>query len=220
MVYKPKKWLTYFRVICLLSVCILINGITFKYEKENIIIKNENLSKNVEKNLINTETIAELEEKPVEVEIVEEPINIIEEIPSKYLSVPDKGFNVTTNNRVYSLEYSDFVLFASVVASEANKNSIDDVLAVASVILNRADSKGISPIDVVTAPGQFSGYLGDYYLRYIAEDGNLRNVSQDFIDTMHAALEGTRNNSYYSFRSWSTTSYSENFIVEYGNRYN
>ena len=156
--------------------------------------------------------------KIAEKEIIEEEkINVYID---KYISDPSKGFNVTEGNNTYSLTNEEIVLLSAVIASEANRNSIDDTLAVASVILNRADLKGISPIDVITAPGQFSGSLGDYYLRYIDENGSLKNVSDAFINTVYDSLNGVRNNMYYSFRSWSTTGYSDNYIVEYGNRYN
>ena len=209
-VYKPKKWLTGFRFICLLGVCVLINAVTLDYEKELYQINNQNLTKNVKQVVIEDEKVIVEEAK---VEIIEE------EIPSKYLSNAAIGFVVSSGNQTYSLSYEDFVLLSAVIASEANRSSIDDTLAVASVILNRADIKGISPVAVVTAPGQFSGYLGDYYLRYIDENGNLRNVTDAFIDTIHDALNGTRNNKYYSFNSWGTSGYSENYIAEGGNRY-
>lgn len=214
MVYKPKKWLTYFRFICLVCVCILINGMTIKYEKQSIRAMNENLSKNIEKKLVLNE------EEPI-ANLEEEQLNVQEAIlNSKYISIPEKGFTVTTDNRKYELSYSDFVLFAAVIASEANRSSIDDTLAVTSVILNRADTRQMTPIEVITAPGQFSGYWGNYYLKYIDETGTLKNLNQEFIDTIHEAINGTRNNTYKSFRSWGTTSYGDNFIVEGGNRYN
>lgn len=218
MVYKPKSWVKFLKVFFVIYICILMNGVTFKQSKDNIIIRNENLSKNIEKIFIDENAIADLEFKePVEVEEKQEEVIVV---PSKYLSLPERGFTVTTDNRTYELSYSDFVLLAAVIASEANRNSIDDVLAVSSVILNRADTKNLNPIDVVTAPGQFSGYLVGYYLRYMDDSGNLRNVNQEFIDTVHDALAGTRNNTYYSFRSWGTSSYSDNYITENGNRYN
>lgn len=212
--YKPKRNGTFYKIICLMCICILINGITFKYEKENIITRNENLRKVNDRSYITEEFL--VEEIATKIEVAKK----LEAAPSKYRSLPEKGFNVTSGNRTYELSSSDFILLAAVLASEANKSSIDDVLAVSSVILNRADTKGISPLTVVTAPGQFSGYLDGYYLRYIDENGNLRNVNQSLIDTLNDALDGIRNNQYYSFRSWSTTGYSDNYITEYGNRYN
>lgn len=214
--YKPKRSGAFYKIICLICICILINGITFKYEKENIVTRNENLRKNIERSYITEEfLVAEIASKKVEA-----AKKASETAPDKYKSLPEKGFNVTNGHKTYELSSSDYILLAAVLASEANKSSIDDILAVSSVILNRADTKGISPVTVVTAPGQFSGYLDGYYLRYIDENGNLRNVNQALIDTLNDALGGIRNNQYYSFRSWSTTGYSQNYISEYGNRYN
>ncbi|MBQ3142398.1 MAG: cell wall hydrolase [Bacilli bacterium] len=200
MVYKPKNFVKYLKLIPLFSFIFLIQQTSMVLSSEEIKVKNENFNKIAEKEIIE-----------------EEKINVYID---KYISDPSKGFNVTEGNNTYSLTNEEIVLLSAVIASEANRNSIDDTLAVASVILNRADLKGISPIDVITAPGQFSGYLGDYYLRYIDENGSLKNVSDAFINTVYDSLNGVRNNMYYSFRSWSTTGYSDNYIVEYGNRYN
>ena len=79
-----------------------------------------------------------------------------------------------------------------------------------SVILNRADSSRYpnDPVSVVAAPYQFSCYKG----KSIVPNETVASV-------MHDALNGVRNNDYYGFRSWQTTSYSDNYIVERGNRY-
>lgn len=122
-----------------------------------------------------------------------------------YISKPALGFNVTTGNRTYSLSDSDFNIVAGVVACEANKSSKDDVLAVMSVILNRADRRGMSPVQVVSQPYQFSCY---------SHPGDPSTVASIVND----ALNGIRNNSYDSFNGW-YTSVSNNYIVEYGNRF-
>lgn len=131
--------------------------------------------------------------------------NAIVEHASGYISKPAMGFNVTTDNRTYSLSESDFNIVAGVVACEANKNSKDDVLAVISVILNRADNRGISPLDVVAQYGQFSCYF---------TPGNPSQVASIVTD----ALNGIRNNSYNSFNGWDS-GISSNYIFEGGNRY-
>lgn len=129
---------------------------------------------------------------------------------SGYISKPAFGFNVTTDNKVYELTEEQFGVLAAVVSCEANKNSKDDILAVMSVILNRADSSRYpnDPVSVVAAPYQFSCYKG----KSIVPNVTVASVMRD-------ALNGVRNNDYYGFRSWQTTSYSDNYIVEYGNRY-
>ena len=129
---------------------------------------------------------------------------------SGYVSKPALGFNVTTGNKVYELSDEEFGILAAVVSCEANKSSRDDVLAVMSVILNRADSSRYpnDPVSVVAAPYQFSCYKG----KSITPSDTVASVMRD-------ALNGVRNNSYYGFRSWQSVSYSSNYIVDGGNRY-
>lgn len=125
-----------------------------------------------------------------------------------YISKPAAGFNVTTGNRTYVLDDNQFGILASVVSCEANRSSKDDILAVMSVILNRADRNGIDPVSVVAAPYQFSCY----------KEGNSIVPSDTVAGVMRDALNGVRNNNYYSFNAWYTNR-SENYIVERGNRY-
>ena len=129
---------------------------------------------------------------------------------SGYVSKPALGFNVTTGNKVYELSDEEFGILAAVVSCEANKSSRDDVLAVMSVILNRADSSRYpnDPVSVVAAPYQFSCYKG----KSITPSDTVASVMRD-------ALNGVRHNSYYGFRSWQSVSYSSNYIVDGGNRY-
>ena len=129
---------------------------------------------------------------------------------SGYVSKPAWGFNVTTGNKVYEFSDEEFGILAAVVSCEANKSSRDDVLAVMSVILNRADSSRYpnDPVSVVAAPYQFSCYKG----KSITPSDTVASVMRD-------ALNGVRNNSYYGFRSWQSVSYSSNYIVDGGNRY-
>lgn len=125
-----------------------------------------------------------------------------------YRSKPAAGFNVTTGNRTYSLSDGEFAILATVVNCEANRSSRDDVLAVMSVILNRADRNGGSPVSVVSARGQFSCYTGSG-----------TTVSDSVASVMRDALyNGIRNNSYSSFGSW-RSGVSNNYIVDGGNRY-
>ena len=124
-----------------------------------------------------------------------------------YVSKPAMGFNVTTGNRTYSLDDNQFAILATVVNCEANRSSRDDILAVMSVILNRADRNGIDPVSVVAAPYQFSCYTGA---------GTI--VSESVASVMRDALNGVRNHNYYSFNGW-YSSVSNNYIVSGGNRY-
>ena len=150
---------------------------------------------------------------------------------SLYKSNPDLGFVVTDNNKTYTLPDDEFDLVVAVVAAEYEK-SIDDALAVISVILNRCESPtwsewaGTSPAMQVVKPNQFEVYSIGSYLKYMPGGAfygtnHYKLAKQAVID----AFNGIRNNDYYSFRSWSyiTSSgdyYSYNHIVEGGNRYN
>ena len=82
----------------------------------------------------------------------------------------------------------EFAILARVVSCESNKSSRDDILAVMSVILNRADSGKYpnDPVSVVAAPYQFSCYTGDG----ITPNETVASVMRD-------ALNGIRNNNYY-----------------------
>ena len=161
----------------------------------------------------------ETENEVIEEAVTEQPVQVVEEQPpqqdiitvdiSGYTNNPSRGFNVTTDNTTYTLSDDEFYVVAAVVSCEANRASKDDILGVISVILNRADSYGISPVSVVAAPGQFSCY--NYYTNYTPTNV----VSQIVKD----ALNGVRNNSFYGFNSWTNTGYSDNYIVEGGNRY-
>lgn len=122
-----------------------------------------------------------------------------------YISKPASGFNVTTGNRTYALNNEEFSIVSGVVACEAV--SKDDALAVMSVILNRADARGISPVDVVAAGNgsQFTCYL------HPKDPSTYASVVKD-------ALDGIRNNSYHSFNG-AYSGVSNNYIVANGNRF-
>lgn len=144
-------------------------------------------------------------------EVVVAPSPVVVD-PTGYITNPSVGFHVTTGNRTYSLSDEEFAIVASVVNCEANRGSKDDILGVMSVILNRADSARYpnDPVSVVSAPYQFSCYKA----------GNINyNVSETVKSVIRDALNGVRNNNYYSFRSWQSVSFSNNYIVERGNRY-
>ena len=150
---------------------------------------------------------------------------------SLYKSNPDLGFVVTDHNKTYTLSSDEFDLVVAVVAAEYEK-SIDDALAVISVILNRCESPtwsewaGTSPAMQVVKPNQFEVYSIGSYLKYMPggvfyDTNHYKLAKQAVID----AFNGIRNNNYYSFRSWSYITsggdyYSYNYIVEGGNRYN
>lgn len=202
--YKPKKWFTYTRLFIVFMIIFTLGRTT-----------------NVVYNVVNSKD--ENENKALEHKVIAENKEDIyyEENPvlTKYLSIPEKGFVVSNNNTKYSLSTEDFNLLVAVVSSESNKK-LDDIMAVMSVILNRCDRSGKTPVEVITAPGQFSGYLQGYYRNYLNVDNTLKSNTTLVQEVVNDALNGVRNNKYYSFRSWNSYYYGENYIVEYGNRFN
>ncbi len=145
------------------------------------------------------------------------PTPVAQSIPAK--SNPANGFNVTSGNKTYDLNSSDLDLLYSIVAAESDK-SYDDALAVASVILNRCEdsawvsSFGTNPIRQATAPNQFVVYQTGAYRSFT--NGRSPAAVKSAVD---AAISGTRNNRYLSFRSNNSRSYSSNMITPTGNRY-
>ena len=242
--------------IFVISLQLLMVGLFFMTvfsEKVNItkkvsIVDNENLDKiadSVSLLFISEETPLvdnEIASVYVDMSSLDEEVQEIEENivtnnsltllnTSLYKSNPDLGFVVTDNNKTYTLSSDEFDLVVAVVAAEYEK-SIDDALAVISVILNRCESPtwsewaGTSPAMQVVKPNQFEVYSIGSYLKYMPGGAfygtnHYKLAKQAVID----AFNGIRNNNYYSFRSWSYITsggdyYSYNYIVEGGNRYN
>lgn len=202
---KPKKWFIYSRLIAVFVVIFSFGTTTRAVSTSLFTSSNSNDDKKLSQAVI-------LENKE-ELYVEENPVL------TKYLSVPEKGFVVTNTNQKYTIPEEQYDFFLSVVASESHTNP-DDILAVMSVILNRADAGGVSPVDVVTRPGQFSGYLDGHYLKYLDENGKLLSSVSIVEDVVTDALNGVRNNNYYGFRSWWVESYSDNYIAWGGNRFN
>ena len=202
---KPKKWFIYSRLIAVFVVIFSFGTTTRAVSTSLFTSSNSNDDKKLSQAVI-------LENKE-ELYVEENPVL------TKYLSVPEKGFVVTNTNQKYTIPEEQYDFFLSVVASESHTNP-DDSLAVMSVILNRADAGGVSPVDVVTRPGQFSGYLDGHYLKYLDENGKLLSSVSIVEDVVTDALNGVRNNNYYGFRSWWVESYSDNYIAWGGNRFN
>lgn len=202
--YKPKKWFTYTRLLIVFMIIFTLGRTT------NVVYNVVNSKDENENKALDHKVIAENKE---DIYYEENPVL------TKYLSIPEKGFVVSNNNTKYSLSTEDFNLLVAVVSSESNKK-LDDIMAVMSVILNRCDRSGKTPVEVITAPGQFSGYLQGYYRNYLNADNTLKSNTTLVQEVVNDALNGVRNNKYYSFRSWNSYYYGENYIVEYGNRFN
>jgi len=136
-----------------------------------------------------------------------------------YASNSGCGFNVTTGNTIYNLSDADKDMLYAIVSSESD-GSPDDALAVATTILNRCDnptwnsSYGNNPISQIAAPNQFEVYSRGLYKKYL--NGNSSDAVKQAVND---ALSGVRNHNYLSFRSNSSTGYSNNMISNTGNRY-
>lgn len=137
----------------------------------------------------------------------------------KYHDNEAMGFVVTTGNQTYqNMSSSDKELLTAIICAECD-GSYDDALAVASVILNRTESSawancGSTPIKQATAPSQFVVYENNRYKQFMGS-----GVNPIVQEAVNDALNGVRNNNYYSFRANGSTSYSSNMITSSGNRY-
>lgn len=135
-----------------------------------------------------------------------EPVTEVVEVGTK-LAVSDSaneavsGGSATSGNATQATG-DNFDMICAIVASECN-SSYEGALAVISCVMNRVDSGGWGGSDalsVLTASGQFSGYLDGYYTSYLG--GNYPDyVAQAVRDCMEG---GIRNHSYESFRAAST----------------
>ena len=143
-------------------------------------------------------------------------------------TVINTDFNITVGNKTYeNLSGDDFKLFQAVVAAESNKDH-HDALAVASSILNRCEdekwinyldnngSDGRNPIDQITFRGQYSVYSEGNYEVYMDDN----NVPQEVKDACRLAwYQGIRSHKFVSFRGRSDVEYSDNQVVDGGNRF-
>lgn len=135
-----------------------------------------------------------------------------------YKSNQATGFAVTTGNKAYKLNETDYDFLCAVVSAESDRTA-DDALGVASVILNRCDSKKWSSefgpnVRDQLVPSQFSVLVDKRYLQY------LNGKSPATVKTaVSDALNGIRNNEYLSFNGNAVTNYSTNMITSSGNRY-
>ena len=205
------------------SVSVLFN------DESDIEPVKEEVEDNSAQELPSVEVVKEEEKiEPVE-EIKEE--KVVESEPlvsvdaSKYINKESMGFVVTEGNRQFSLDDDKFNVVVAVVSSEFDKNK-DDALAVVSVILNRCDSdkwrswSGITPYDQVIRAGQFEVYSSGAYRSYMP--GGARYGSEKYNVAKQAVIDGfngIRNNKYLGFRAWHISGYSNNYIVDGGNRY-
>ena len=144
----------------------------------------------------------------------------------KYINKTNVGFNVTENNKNYTIDGYEFDVVVAVVAAEYHENYRDDALAVVSVILNRCDSDkwikwaGASPYDQVVMRGQFEVYSSGAYLAYMPSGSKYGSSKYEIAkQAVLDGLNGIRNNNYLGFRAWWISGYSDKYIVSGGNRY-
>ena len=136
-----------------------------------------------------------------------EPVKAVVDVGTKKAVPAEAGANATSGNATASTGDS-FDFICAVVASECN-SSYEGALAVISCVMNRVDSGrwgGSDAVSVLTASGQFSGYLDGHYSRYTG--GNYPDyVAQAVRDCMEG---GIRNHGYERFRAASTGVSGEN----------
>lgn len=232
-------------LVALLFLVFLFSSADEEYE-EVVILENNNLNKTedvisglfVVNSLLQNEAkkdeeLVDLVDTTIHEEVNEEDNSssedgvsyLADELFLKYKTDEAMGFNVSVNNNTYDVTGSDLDLLIAVICVEAG-DSIDDALAVISVILNRCDSDkwgnyfGRSPISQVVAPGQFEVYFKNMYYSYLPSGSQYNSDKYNYVkEAVLDGLNGVRNNNYLGFRSWQSYSYSNNYIVAGGNRY-
>jgi len=134
-----------------------------------------------------------------------EPVTQVVEVGTKEAVVATTSTSsgssaaTTTGNTTQSAT-SDFDLICAIVAHEGG-TSYEGALGVISCVMNRVDAGYASTaVGVLTAPGQFSSYLGGYYQQYMG--AAIPEVRQAVTDCMEG---GVRSHPYCSFRSYQTT---------------
>lgn len=200
--YKPKTWFIYTRLFVVFLIIFALSRTT------NVVYSIVSTDNNNEAKALEH---AVIEDNKEDIYYAENPVM------AKYTNVPEKGFNVTNDNIKYTLSEEDYNLLVAVISGECNKNYVDDILAVTSVILNRSDN-GYSPVEVISRPGQFAVYFEGLYYKYLPGGSDYYRTAL-VQEVVTDALNGIRNNDYYNFRSWNSYSYSDNYVVEGGNRF-
>lgn len=113
----------------------------------------------------------------------------------------DSFIQVKSSGNLTKDDVFQFDLICAIVQHEGG-SSYQGALAVMSCVMNRCDSGrwgGTDPVSVLTAPGQFSSYLGGYYRQFLGRSS--LEVQQAVLD----CLNGTRSHPYQSFRSYPTS---------------
>lgn len=112
-------------------------------------------------------------------------------------------------------------IVASTVNHECGGGTYEDAYGVSSTFLNRINdvyyvrSHGTSVYSQCIArdPDQFDSYCRGFYKKFLGVESEAK---QAFYDAMYSK---TTIHDWKGFRSWGTTSYSDNYIIAGGNRY-
>lgn len=137
---------------------------------------------------------------------------------TSYKSIPSLGFEVTTNNKTYTLTDEEFDFICAVVRAESNGKA-DDALGVVSTMLNRCENDyhiknfGSDIVSQAKGRAQYSVYESGSYLQYM--NGN---VPEEVKKAVRDALNGTRNTKVLYYKGY-CTDFSNNMISPEGNRY-
>ena len=135
----------------------------------------------------------EIERKELSSVIISEPVNKIVQVQSVITS---RGSSVVrTSGGTWSYSSSDFDLLCAITAQECS-SSYEGSLAVITAACNRAEARGTDPLTEYKRPGQFCYSIDSHWKKRL--NGNYASFVSDAVS---AALNGTRNHSYKSFRS-------------------
>lgn len=144
----------------------------------------------------------------------------------------DLYVKINAEKREYILEHYSMTLeeLSIVIAGCAAESyyDYDDIYWVINTIFNRIthprySKKGINPYLQFIAPGQFQVYSTGSYLNYLnpTDETYLQKriiAEQAVLDMLYLGYDGCEHN-FIEFRSWGISDFSNNYVVEHGNRY-
>lgn len=134
--------------------------------------------------------------------VINEPVNKIVQVQKTVTSRSSSSARTATSysGGKWSYSASEFDLLCAITAQECS-SSYEGSLAVITAACNRAEARGTDPLTEYKRKGQFCYSIDSHWKRRL--NGNYSsNVSQ----AVTAALNGTRNHSYRSFRAAGTHS--------------
>ena len=102
--YKPKKWFTYARLLLIFG-CVFLMGRTTNIVYEEVSVKDNNEEKALSQNVIN--------ENKEEIYVEENPVL------TKYISLPEKGFNLTLGTALFIVNGTVLIIGTFIFGIEA-----------------------------------------------------------------------------------------------------